>query len=288
MSKIKTSFNVVEEKVARLAVLIDADNASAQTIGAILEETTKFGEATVKRVYGNFVGDSGTWKAIINKHAIKPMQQFAYTTGKNATDGFMIIDAMDLLYTGRFDGFCIVSSDSDFTALAIRLKEQGLTVYGFGKEQTPEAFRNACSRFIYVENLLPPPRAADAARSSEVSSGPRPASNEKAPTNAAALAAAADHKNHADLPIDTVRKIFEQCDSEWMTAAEFGSAWKRLQVDFDPRTYGCKKFTDLIRKYSDIFKHEMRKTPGAAHEHMYIKLNPGVVASGGQTDTKTA
>ena len=113
MSKIKTSFNVVEEKVARLAVLIDADNASAQTIGAILEETTKFGEATVKRVYGNFVGDSGTWKSIINKHAVKPMQQFAYTTGKNATDGFMIIDAMDLLYTGRFDGFCIVSSDSD-------------------------------------------------------------------------------------------------------------------------------------------------------------------------------
>lgn len=154
MSKVKTNFNVVEENTNRLAVLIDDDNVSAKDIKAILEEVTNYGEATVKRIYGNFVSKNGQWKEVINAHAIKPMQQFAFTTGKNATDGFMIIDAMDLLYTERFDGFCLVSSDSDFTALAIRLKEQGATVYGFGKKQTPEAFRNACSRFIYVENLV--------------------------------------------------------------------------------------------------------------------------------------
>ena len=149
MSKIKTSFNVVEESTKRLAVLIDADNASVKDIKAILEETTHYGEATVKRIYGNFVSTNGQWKEAINEYAIKPMQQFAFTSGKNATDGFMIIDAMDLLYTNRFDGFCLVSSDSDFTALAIRLKEQGATVYGFGKKQTPAAFRNAGSRVFF-------------------------------------------------------------------------------------------------------------------------------------------
>ena len=137
MSRIMTSFHVTEEKPARLAVLIDADNASARDIGAILEEVVKFGDATVKRIYGNFVGQNGQWKQAINDFAIRPMQQFAFTTGKNSTDGFMMIDAMDLLYGNRLDGFCIVSSDSDFTALAIRLKEQGMPVYGFGESPCP-------------------------------------------------------------------------------------------------------------------------------------------------------
>lgn len=263
MSKIKTSFNVVEEKSARLAVLIDADNASAQSIKAILEETTKFGEATVKRIYGNFVGDSGKWKAVINEHAVKPMQQFAYTTGKNATDGFMIIDAMDLLYTNRFDGFCIVSSDSDFTALAIRLKEQGVTVYGFGRKQTPEAFRNACSQFIYVENLVPEERKQEtstATKPQEISSAQQKAENK--------VSVQQENK----LPLEIIQKIFEQSDSEWMAMTAFGSTWKRLQTDIDPRTYGCKKFTDLVKKYSDLFDYEMRKNVEETQEHMYVKL----------------
>ena len=153
MATSKTIFNLTEERTSKLAVLIDADNASAKDIENILNELTKYGEATIKRIYGNFVSQNGNWKQAINNLAIKPMQQFAYTSGKNATDGFMIIDAMDLLYTDRIDGFAIVSSDSDFTALAIRIKEQGAMVYGFGKKQTPEAFRNACSHFTYVENL---------------------------------------------------------------------------------------------------------------------------------------
>ncbi|MDO4693346.1 MAG: NYN domain-containing protein [Eikenella sp.] len=269
MSKIKTSFNVIEEKSARLAVLIDADNASAKTIKAILEESTKFGEATVKRIYGNFVGDSGKkWKAVINEYAIKPMQQFAYTKGKNATDGSMIIDAMDLLYTNRFDGFCIVSSDSDFTALAIRLKEQGVTVYGFGKEQTPEAFRNACSQFIYVENLLPELKEAEHKTTNNheaIQAGQR---------NGAFLpdAAVQGLMQATELPIATIRKVFEQFDSEWVAMTAFGATWKRLQIDMDPRTYGCKKFTDLVKKHPDIFEYEMRKNAEGTQEHMYVRL----------------
>lgn len=265
MSKIKTSFNVVEEKYTRLAVLIDADNASAQTIKAILEEATKFGEVTVKRIYGNFVGDSGKWKSVINEYAIKPMQQFAYTKGKNATDGFMIIDAMDLLYTNRFDGFCIVSSDSDFTALAIRLKEQGIKVYGFGKEQTPEAFRNACSQFIYVENLLP----EDNDQMGIIRSENLSTSNKTSQIKETLFLQV---NNQFHLPIDTIRKIFEQFDDEWVAMTAFGSTWKRLQVDIDPRTYGCKKFTDLVKKYDDIFDYEIRSNVEATQEQMYVKL----------------
>lgn len=261
MQRTKASFNIFEEQSVRLAVLIDADNASPKSVKDILDEVAKFGDAAVKRVYGNFVGGGGDWKRVINEHAIKPMQQFAYTTGKNATDGFMIIDAMDLLYTNRFDGFCLVSSDSDFTALAVRLKEQGILVYGFGRKTTPEAFRNACSHFIYVENL-----ASNVSVSSVEESG---VDQEKIIKDRNG----AQHGLVAQvMPMETINKIFEQSDSDWMTAAEFGSTWKRLQVDFDPRTYGAKKLTDLIKNNTDIFDFEIRKNEEGTHENMYLKL----------------
>lgn len=265
-NKIKTSFNVIEEKSARLAVLIDADNASARDVQAILEEVAKFGEATVKRIYGNFVSANGQWKQTINEHAIKPMQQFAFTTGKNATDGFMIIDAMDLLYTDRFDGFCIVSSDSDFTALAIRLKEQGTSVYGFGKKQTPAAFRNACTQFIYVENLLPETEIQQTIEAS------KSVTQSKVIQQPEIKAETVQEQAIPDLPIDTIKKVFEQLDTEWVTAAALGSQWKLLQVDFDPRSYGCKRLTDLIKQYPDIFAYEMRKNVEGTYENMYAKL----------------
>lgn len=270
---LKTIFNVSEEKTAKLAVLIDADNASAKDIENILNEITQYGEATVKRIYGNFVSQNGSWKQAINNLAIKPMQQFAYTTGKNATDGFMIIDAMDLLYTNRFDGFCIVSSDSDFTALAIRLKEQGVTVYGFGKEQTPEAFRNACSQFIYVENLLPELKATDNKQTDITQSESLSTSDKTSQIKeTSAVQVNNQHTQSIELPTDTIRKIFEQFDSEWVAMTAFGSTWKRLQVDIDPRTYGCKKFTDLVKKHPDIFEYEMRSNEEATQEQMYVKL----------------
>ncbi|QEY25205.1 NYN domain-containing protein [Neisseria zalophi] len=268
MSKIKTSFNVVEEKSARLAVLIDADNASAKEVKAILEEVAKFGEAIVKRIYGNFVSGNGQWKQVINEHAIKPMQQFAFTTGKNATDGYMIIDAMDLLYTNRFDGFCIVSSDSDFTALAIRLKEQGATVYGFGKMQTPKAFLNACSQFIYVENLLP--ESKNESEKEVMTSDAQTVKNKLSPSVQKEVTQEVLPK--AELQKDILRKVFDSSDNEWLEIGTLAAQWKLLQVDIDPRTYGCKKFTDLIRKYPDIFEYEMRKNTEGTHEHMYVKL----------------
>ena len=146
----------------RLAVLIDGDNTTPLIIEALLAEIAKYGSATVKRAYGDWTTPNlKGWKEAINTHAIQPMQQFAYTTGKNATDIALIIDAMDLLYTGNLDGFCLVSSDSDFTRLAARIREQGIDVYGFGERKTPESFRQACRRFIYTENLLPGAPAPD-------------------------------------------------------------------------------------------------------------------------------
>ena len=138
----------------RLAILIDADNAQASVIEGLLAEVAKFGLASVKRIYGDFTSQQMTqWKKVLLKHSISPVQQFAYTTGKNATDSSLIIDAMDLMYTGRFDGMCLVSSDSDFTRLAQRMREAGLTVYGFGERKTPDAFVQACDKFIYTEVL---------------------------------------------------------------------------------------------------------------------------------------
>ncbi len=137
-----------------LAVLIDADNAQRSIADGLLAEIAKFGTANVKRIYGDWTSDRlKGWKQALNEHSIQPVQQFAYTTGKNATDSAMIIDAMDLLYTGNFDGFCIVSSDSDFTRLASRLRESGLVVYGFGEKKTPKAFVAACDKFIFTEVL---------------------------------------------------------------------------------------------------------------------------------------
>src|ERR1700712_4159439 len=151
-----------QQRLPRFAVLIDADNTSPQIARGLFEEWAKFREASVRRIYGDFSNQRlKSWTEILQKYAIDPYQQFAYTTGKNASDIALVIDAMDLLHSGRFDGFCLVSSDSDFTRLASRLREQGADVYGFGAQKTPESFRQACRRFIYTENLVPEAPAPD-------------------------------------------------------------------------------------------------------------------------------
>ena len=165
-----------ENRSPRLAVLIDADNASAKIADGLFEEIAKIGEASVRRIYGDFSNArTKAWAEVLSKHAIIPQQQFAYTTGKNASDITLVIDAMDLLHSGRFDGFCLVSSDSDFTRLAARIREQGVDVFGFGEQKTPESFRQACRRFVYTENLLP----AAGKRSGCRSSGKTPAAAER-------------------------------------------------------------------------------------------------------------
>lgn len=144
-----------ERPELKLAVLIDADNISATVIKSLLAKVDTLGQVLVKRIYGDFTSPaSASWKKVLHKHSIKPMQQFAYTKRKNATDSALIIDAMDLLYTQRFDGFCLVSSDSDFTSLAIRLREEGIKVFGFGEQKTPESFCKACYQFVFIEDLI--------------------------------------------------------------------------------------------------------------------------------------
>jgi hypothetical protein len=145
----------MSEAIGRLAVLIDADNAHACSVGKVLDKVRTLGETIVIRIYGDFTHPrSASWRQVLQKHAIKPMQQYAYSTGKNATDSALIIDAMDLLYTRKFDGFCLITSDSDFTSLAMRMREENLAVYGFGKKLTPSAFKDACHQFFPVDELM--------------------------------------------------------------------------------------------------------------------------------------
>src|SRR6201991_1781657 len=216
-----------ETRSPRLAVLIDADNASARIADGLFEEIAKIGEASVRRIYGDFShARSKGWAEILSKHAIIPQQQFAYTTGKNASDITLVIHAMDLLHSGRFDGFCLVSSDSDFTRLAARIREQGVDVFGFGEQKTPESFRQACRRFVYTENLL-----AGTATTQDASSKSAPLQPPEAAT-----------------PI--IKKVITQMESEdgWVTLGEVGKGLTNLAPDFDSRTYGSRKLSDLVRK----------------------------------------
>lgn len=216
-----------ENRLPRFAILIDADNTSPRITQGLFEEVAKFGEASVRRIYGDFSSPRlKSWAGILQKYAIDPYQQFAYTSGKNASDIALVIDAMDLLHSGRFDGFCLVSSDSDFTRLASRLREQGADVYGFGEQKTPESFRQACRRFIYTENLLPEAQAA--------------APNEGA-------AARALQPPIAAVPI--LNKAIAQLETEdgWVGLGAVGQRLPNIASDFDPRTYGYRKLSDLVR-----------------------------------------
>ena len=189
-----------------LAVLIDADNAPAAIVEGLFEEIAKYGVASVKRIYGDWTGPQlGGWKKVLLDHSIQPIQQFAYTKGKNATDSSLIIDAMDLLYTRRFDGFCLVSSDSDFTRLASRLREDGLTVYGFGEEKTPKPFVAACDKFIYIELL----------RDEGVSLASAEIQSESAtPTDANKAPAAVEPKKKPKVPVGFIAKIMDDIADE--------------------------------------------------------------------------
>ncbi|MCO6385393.1 NYN domain-containing protein [Aliihoeflea sp. 40Bstr573] len=238
----------VAEKLPRLAVLIDADNASFKIADGLFEEIATLGEASVRRIYGDFSNArSKGWAELLSKHAIVPQQQFAHTTGKNASDITLVIDAMDLMHSGRFDGFCLVSSDSDFTRLASRIREEGLEVYGFGEQKTPESFRHACKRFIYIENLLP------------VSSDSK--SDRKADTKSLQSPSAA-------APL--IRKAIEQIDPDggWVGLGGVGTQLANLAPDFDPRSYGFKKLSDLARK-AGAFDVDQPKEGG-----LMIRLKP--------------
>jgi uncharacterized LabA/DUF88 family protein len=238
------------ENTARLAVLIDADNAQPSITEGLLAEVAKYGTAHVKRAYGDWTAPNlRGWKDQLLAQSIQPIQQFAYTTGKNATDAAMVIDAMDLLYSGRFDGFCIVSSDSDFTRLAARLRESGMTVYGFGERKTPKPFVAACDKFIYVENL----RFTDEVQDAGSDAGIKPARRK--------AATAAQLKSDAAL-VSLLRNAVEAAsdDDGWAQLSAVGNILTNQRPDFDSRTYGYGKLSDLI-KATTLFDIE-RHSPG--------------------------
>jgi uncharacterized LabA/DUF88 family protein len=248
-----------ELRSPRLAVLIDADNASAKIADGLFEEIAKIGEASVRRIYGDFSSArSKGWADILSKHAIIPQQQFAYTTGKNASDITLVIDAMDLLHSGRFDGFCLVSSDIDFTRLAARIREHGVDVFGFGEQKTPESFIQACRRFFYTENLLA-----------------GTASNQDAAARSPLL-------QPPDAAIPMIKKVIAQMESEdgWVGLGEVGKGLTNLAPDFDSRTYGCRKLSDLVRK-TNAFEIEQPKAGGTTR----IRIKP---AAGSPAKTRAA
>jgi hypothetical protein len=259
----------------RLAVLIDADNAQPSVIAPLLAEVAKFGSARVRRIYGNWTSPQhGEWKHALLEHSIQPIQQFAYTKGKNATDSALIIDAMDLLYTRRFDGFCLVSSDSDFTRLAQRIREEGLAVYGFGERKTPEPFVAACDKFIYTDLLRPrdvrKPATPAPTRAAEPAS--RPAAPGPAPAGAGATPSEASPS-----PIDAVALIsqaIEEVEAEdgWAALAAVGSYLNTLRSDFDPRLFGHKKLSDVLRAHPKAFELRESSVPGTEAKVVHARL----------------
>lgn len=255
-----------------LALLIDGDNASPKIVSGLLAEIATYGTASVKRIYGDWTKPNlNGWKECLLEHSIQPVQQFAYTTGKNATDGAMIIDAMDLLYTGRFSAFCIVSSDSDFARLASRIREQGVTVYGFGERKTPRPFITACDKFVYFDvlnaNSVEPealrydPQSSAAAKTKEIKASPVKTSA-KPNLDAAALkmlqnavTASADDDGRANL-------------------ARVGDHLAKQSPDFDARNYGFVRLTDLVEASGIVDVERSGDNPKIVTVRMKGKAKP--------------
>ncbi len=242
----------------RLAVLIDADNIPYSNIKGMLDEIAKFGNPTIKRIYGDWTKPTVSgWKQPLLEHAITPIQQYSYTTGKNATDSAMIIDAMDILHSDKVDGFCLVSSDSDFTRLAVRLRESGMLVLGMGERKTPNPFIVACDKFIYIE-ILEDDIAQQDPISSEV---PVNKKSNVEPVSKALL----------NLLKSTVRDLAD--DDGWAYLGEVGNLIIKKRPDFDPRNYGFPKLTPMIKAQKKIFEIDQRDVDNKKHAKLiYVRV----------------
>jgi len=234
---------MANEKAQRLAILIDAENTQASLMGPLLEEISRYGTANTKRVYGNWTSPYlGEWKKALLKYALHPFQQFSYTSGKNSTDSALIIDAMDLLYTNRFDGFCLVSSDSDFTRLASRLRESGMVVYGIGRRDTPKAFVSACDKFLFTDVLEIP--KGDWSNITKPKTSEQLLQDEKLVT----------------LLHSAVESVSD--DDGWAYLGEVGQIIVKRAPEFDPRNYGYLKLSELARAIQ-LFDIQERVKEGA-------------------------
>ena len=247
----------------KLAVLIDADNAQASVIQELLAEVSRYGTATIKRAYGDWTTTNlKSWKEVLHTMAIQPIQQFAYTSGKNATDSALIIDAMDVLHADSVDGFCLVSSDSDFTRLATRIREAGLVVYGFGQRKTPEPFVAACDKFIYTEILRSEPGMAKVATASSGTSA----------AHFLEVAALPDLKSMVLIAIDAVAR-----DDGWAPLGPVGGLINKNNPSFDPRNYGFSQLSKLMRKQEYLDVKEVPMGDGSTNVHFYVRQKVGTM-----------
>jgi len=251
----------LDEKAKRVALLIDGDNAQPALIAQILAEAGKYGLVTIRRIYGDWTTTNmGGWKTALHDNAIQPIQQFRYTVGKNATDSAMIIDAMDILHSHLVDAFCIVSSDSDYTRLATRIREMGFFVVGIGKRTTPRSFVNGCNVFIYTENLVPKetrrrervmPKKGGKAGEKEDKTAREDRGEDKG-----------DKKSYDPVPL--LKAAFEMAVGEdgWANLGEIGFYLRQLDPSFDPRTYGYKQLSQLIRSLPTLFHSKVHEESG--------------------------
>lgn len=244
----------------RLAVLIDADNSQPAIMEGLLEEVANYGIASIKRIYGDWSSDAMRgWKSILLDYSIQPVQQYPYTRGKNATDMKMIIDAMDILYSEKMDGFCLVSSDSDFTPLAQRVRQQGLTVFGFGEQKTPKAFVRACDRFIYNDVL----------RRQQVPESP---DSKEVPISSSTKRVGAKELKQDTKLVNMIRNGIEDAadDTGWAPLGVVGQKVANSNPDFDPRNYGYKKLGELIRAMQ-LFEVDERPMENSPAHNIYIR-----------------
>lgn len=250
----------------RLAVLIDAENVPYKNIKGILEEVAKYGTPTIKRIYGDWTSSALTgWKNSLLENAITPIQQYSYTFGKNSSDSALIIDAMDILYSQKVDGFCIISSDSDFTRLATRLREAGMKVLGIGERKTPNPFIVACDKFIYIEIINTPVKKRESHKRE-----PSKDDSQSHEPKAGTLEVGDDLIN---LIATTVNDVGDE--NGWAFLAEVGNLISKKQPDFDPRNYGFTKLTLLINSLKKQFEIEQRKSGNSRIKHIYIRNKEG-------------
>lgn len=247
----------------KLAVLIDADNVPYHNVKAMLEEIAKYGIPTTKRIYGDWTKNTTSgWKGVLLENAITPIQQYSYTSGKNSTDSAMIIDAMDILYSGKVNGFCIVSSDSDFTRLAIRLRESGMKVIGIGEKKTPNPFIVACDKFIYLEILNP----VDEEIEPEAEKPGKPLPQRKSL-----------HKVDQETIKLISASITDIADEDgWAFLGDVGNLINKKKPEFDPRNYGFIKLTPLLKALNKNFEIDERKTDKGNIKHVFVRVKPNV------------
>ena len=245
-----------EQKDIHLAVLIDADNVPYSNVKGVMEEIAKYGTPTFKRIYGDWTRPTVSgWKNVLLENAITPIQQYSYTTGKNSSDSALIIDAMDILYSGKVDGFCIVSSDSDFTRLATRLREAGMKVFGIGQKKTPHPFIVACDKFIYMEIIAVPEQAEPDNVKTKVVKPPKPSVDKL-------------NKETIKLISSTIEDLADE--NGWAFLGDVGNLLLKKQPNFDPRNYGFLKLTPLIKSLSQ-FEIDKRETDKAGIKLVYIR-----------------